>query len=419
MKPIRFIALLIPVLIQCQESSEKSPLESSQEQTEITQWRGPDRNGIYPEKNLLKEWPEGGPEMIWKFEGLGIGYTTVAVTEKTIFTTGTHDSTSYIYALDHDGNLLWKKEYGYAWMTNYPGARSTPLIYDGLGYLLSGRGVLVCFSPDNGDTVWTKDLFNEFDGENIRFGITENLLIDGDKLFCTPGGGDANVVALDRVNGELIWKSQGNGELSAYCSPRIIEHNGRRFLVTITAKSAISIDPENGDLVWSHDLNDPDGIHGNIPLYHNGYLFTMNGWGNGSIMLKLSDDGTAVEEAWRSHLFDLEHGDVVRIGNNIYGTDHTSRLFACVDWETGAIKDTLKEYASGSVIAADSMIYCYAYNGDVALIKPLPEGFKVVSSFKAPGVKRDHIAHPVIKDGILYLRYANELMAYAVGADMK
>jgi len=381
---------------------------------ENSQWRGPDRDGFYPDKNLLTEWPEKGPDIIWSYEDLGIGYTTVAVTSDKIYTTGTIDSTSYIYALDLDGNLLWKKDYGKAWMVNFPGVRSTPLIYGNNGYLLSGRGLLICFDTENGTTIWSKDLYNDFDGRQIRFGITENLLIDGDKLFCTPGGENANIIALNKDSGELIWRSKGVGEPSAYCSPIMIEIDGKKYFITITAKSALSLDLETGEVIWSHDLDYPDGIHGNTPVYHDGYLFCMNGWGAGSRMLKMINDGTAVEEVWRSTLFDLEHGDVILMEGNIYGTDYTTKHFSCVDWKTGVVKDSIKDFSPGSVVTADGMIYLYAYAGDVVLVKPKPEGFDIISSFKAPGEKRDHLAHPVIKDGRLYIRYANTLVAYNI-----
>lgn len=403
MKKYLLLFFLVPFLLQCQQQSP-----------EISQWRGPDRDGFYPDKNLLKEWPEKGPKVLWSFEELGIGYSSVAIAHNKIYTTGTFDSTSYLFALSLDGELLWKKEYGLAWMTNFPGVRSTPLIYNDYGYLLSGRGKLICFRANDGEKVWEKDLFKDYDGKNIRFGITENLLIDDNKLFCTPGGTDANVIALNPLSGELIWKSKGNGEESAYCSPRMITIDGKKYFITITAKSAICLDPENGELVWSYDLQYPHGIHGNTPFYHDGYLFTMNGWGFGSTMLKITNGGSDVEEVWKSHLFDLEHGDVLKIGDNIYGADYTTRHFSCVDWKTGAVKDSIGMFAPASVISADGMIYLYAYDGDMALIKPEPDGFDVVSRFKAPGEKRDHIAHPVIHNGRLYLRYSNMLLAYNI-----
>lgn len=395
--------LLILLLVSCQEQ----PME-------ISQWRGPNRDGFYPDTGLLKQWPEGGPELLWTFEDLGIGYATAAVTSEKIFITGTFDSTSYLFALDQEGNLIWKKEYGKAWMTNFPGARSTPVIAGNHGYVLSGLGKLVCFETAKGDFIWTKDLYADFVAREVRFGMTENLLIDGDVVYCTPGGVKSNVVALNRFTGDVVWISKGNMEPSAYCSPALIDIKGRKTLVTITANSIIALDPGNGSLLWSHDLLYPNGIHGNMPVYYDGYIFAMNGWDFGSVMMKVKEDGSGVEEAWRSTLFDLEHGDAIRIGNNLYGTDYTTRHFSCIDWYTGAVKDSIDRFAPGTVIAADGMIYCYAYSGAVALIRPTAEGFEVVSSFDAPGMKRDHIAHPVIHDRKLYLRYANALMVYDI-----
>lgn len=397
-----FVVIILALFTQCKNAPEQS------------QWRGPDRNGIYPEANLLKVWPETGPELLWKYEDLGIGYSSVSVTNKNIFTTGTIDSLTYVFSFDINGKLLWKKEYGKEWTDNFPGVRTTPLIYDGKGYLLSGLGKLVCFNTENGETIWTKDLFEDFDGQNIFYGITENLLLEGDKLICTPGGIDANVIALHKDTGELIWKSAGVGEKSAYCSPLIITHNQKRYLITNTAKSLISIDPENGELIWSHELKYPHGIHGNTPIYKDGYVFTMNGWGFGSVMLKIQEDGQAAEEVWNSELFDLEHGDVVLFGENLFGTDYTTRSFSCVDMKSGEVKKSIKDLAPGTVIAADGMIYCYAYSGEMALIKPNEEGFEVVSRFKVPGKKKDHLAHPVIKDGKLYVRYANGMYVYSI-----
>ncbi len=403
MKNKLLILLCMTLLVSC---TKKSP--------EVSQWRGPDRDGFYPDEGLLKEWPVDGPRLLWSYDELGKGYTSVAVSPARIYTTGTFDSTSYLFALDHQGQLIWKKEYGKAWMTNFPGARSTPLIYDGFGYLLSGRGKLICFDAESGEFEWTRDLYADFAAREVKFGMTENLLVDGDKLFCTPGGVKNNVVALDRFTGDLIWTSKGNMEASAYCSPRIFNMHGRRTLITITALSIIALDPEDGTLFWNHEMQYPHGIHGNTPIYHDGYLFAMNGWGFGSVMMKVKEDGTGVEEVWRSPLFDLEHGDALKIGNNLYGTDYTTRHFSCVDWYTGEVKDSLNQFAPGTLIAAEGMIYCYSYTGDMALIKPTEEGFEVVSSFSTPGQKRDHIAHPVIHNKKLYLRYANELRVYDV-----
>jgi outer membrane protein assembly factor BamB len=121
----------------------------------------------------------------------------------------------FVIALDHSGAQVWRTEYGQEWTENWNGLHSTPLFYKDKLYILSAFGRLVCLNASDGRILWAVELFKEYDGENIQWGITENLLIDDHKLYCTPGGKTANVIALDPDTGKLIWKSAGNGEKSA------------------------------------------------------------------------------------------------------------------------------------------------------------------------------------------------------------
>ena len=93
---------------------------------------------------------------------------------------------------------------------------------------------------------------------------------------------------------------------------------------------------------------------------------------------------------------------------------YTTKHFSCVDWKTGHVKDSIKQYAPGSVISADELIYNYTYAGELVLIKPEPDGFEIISTFKVPGKKRDHIAFPVIYDGKIYVRYEKSLWVYNI-----
>ncbi len=382
---------------------------------EESYWRGPDRDGKYPDKGLLKEWPEGGPELLWQFEELGTGFGSPAFANNKIYITGTKDSISYIYALDHSGKLLWKNVIGPEWMTNFPGMRTTPKIVKDRGYILSGLGVLYCFDAENGNHVWSTDLIEKYGGKNIRFGITENLLIDGDILYCTPGGADTNIVALNRFNGDLIWKSKGNGEASAYCAPVIFEHNGIKYFSTVTGKTVLALDLENGKVAWTFPMEYPYDIHGNSPLYHDGLIFVMDAWEMGSFQLKIANDGKSVEQTWKNDLMDLENGDAILIGNNLYGANWEHQSWSCVNWKTGEEKYNTEEFLPGALLYADGLLYWYDITGKAGLIEPTENGFVVKGQFKVPGPpKKDHSAHPVVYDGKLYLRYQDNLWAYNI-----
>ncbi|MGC9354687.1 MAG: PQQ-binding-like beta-propeller repeat protein, partial [Mariniphaga sp.] len=182
-----------------------------------TKWRGPNGNGIYNDTGLLKEWPSSGPEIIWHFDGLGEGHSSPAFANGMIYLSGMEETTGYIYALSTFGGLKWKAPYGEEFHESYPGSRSTPVIAGDLLYIYSGHGVLTCMDANNGDIKWRKDVFKDFDGKNIRWGVTETVVVDGDMVFVTPGGRKNNVVALNRLTGDLVWSSPGKGEISAYC----------------------------------------------------------------------------------------------------------------------------------------------------------------------------------------------------------
>jgi outer membrane protein assembly factor BamB len=208
----------------------------------ISQWRGPERNGLYNDTGLMKSWPAEGPSMLWAYEGLGAGHGSPAFSHDRVFVLGMPDTTGVLYAFDFDGNLLWKRDYGTEWFRNYTGTRSTPTVVGNLLYFMSGQGVVYCYDERNGNQIWSVDLLKTFDADNIQWGITESLLVDGDQLICTPGGKEYNVISLNRFTGELHWTSKGMGEQSAYCSPILINHNGTRMIITMTAESIIAVD---------------------------------------------------------------------------------------------------------------------------------------------------------------------------------
>jgi outer membrane protein assembly factor BamB len=189
--------------------------------------------------------------MLWSFEGLGRGFASVSVVEGTIYTTGMIEKTGYLFAIDDNGNLKWKTEYGPEWTGSYPGTRTTPTVDGDRLYIMSGQGRIACFEREEGDLVWQVDTLDKFQGKNIKWGIAESVLIDGDKVFCTPGGKDATIVALNKHTGQTIWTTKGLSNLSAYCSPILYETPKKRLLFTMVRKLIVCVDSENGKVLWT------------------------------------------------------------------------------------------------------------------------------------------------------------------------
>jgi outer membrane protein assembly factor BamB len=382
-----------------------------------SQWRGPNRQGIFFETGLLKAWPEDGPEMLWSYEGLGAGHSSVGIGHNRIFVNGMPDTLGVLYSFDLDGNLLWEKVYGTEWHQNYTGPRSTPVLKDGLVYLECGMGVVYCFDAFTGNINWEVNLLTAFDAENIQWGMTETLLIDGDNVICTPGDEKYNVVALNRFTGETVWTSPGYGEPAAYCSPVLVEHNNARLVVTITANSVIGLDADTGELYWRAEQMQRNKIHANSPLYFEGVIYCASNWAEentGLLALKLSEDGREAEQMWRNETVMNLMGGIVIHNGIIFSSTYRKNEWYAIDTLTGEEKLLSEEFGSEVIVFADGLFYLYSDAGELALVNMDWNHFEMKGRFEVPLGTGQHWAHPVIHDKRLYVRHGDALMVYDI-----
>ncbi len=381
---------------------------------EITRWRGEEQRGYYPDKGLLKSWPADGPEILWHFDELGEGFSSPAFANERIYITGMEEHTGFVYALTPDGRLIWKTAYGEEFWESYPGSRSTPVIAGENLYVLSGKGVICCLNATSGVSIWKKDLFKEYGGRNLQWGITETLVAHGNTLICTPGGKEHNVIALDLLNGQLVWSCKGKGEKSAYCSPLIVKIGSRNLLVTHTENNILGIDADKGQLLWTYPHTNRYSVHPNTPLYFNQHLFCFSGYGQGGVMLQLSEDGSNAKKKWFTEDLDSRIGGAVFVNGFLFGSGDENRAWQCYDWVEGNQRYESKELGKGVVITAENMLYCYSERGELALVEADPSGFKIASKCSVTLGSGQHWAHPVINDGLLYIRHGNALIAYKI-----
>ena len=179
-----------------------------------------------PEKGLLKKWPEGGPRLVWKYSPCGEGYSGVSIAEGKIFTAGDFDDAEMILALDMHGKLLWKAPNGEAWQKASPGSRTTPTYNDGVLYQMNPAGRLAAYEARSGKQLWAVDLQAGFDAQYGIWGLAENVIVEGDKVLCMPGGPKGRVVALDKRTGKTVWANTQIEHAAAYCSPLVVTYGG-------------------------------------------------------------------------------------------------------------------------------------------------------------------------------------------------
>jgi outer membrane protein assembly factor BamB len=390
------------------------------------QFRGRNRDGISQETGLMQRWPNQGPKLLWTAsENLGEGYSSVAVVNNKIFTTGMIKGGGVIFAFNLQGELLWKNIYGPEWRGAWPGTRSTPTVIGDKIYLFSGVGRLFCFSEEERKILWSRDLVEEYQGLKTEWGWAESPLVFGDKVVCTPAGHKATMVALNCQTGKIVWTSQSLGEQHAYCSAIKIGRGKSTVLVNRTEHFFFGVDGINGKILWKFDCKElmkpakPPQIHPNPPLYHDGHVYFTSGYDAGGAKFSLSEDGLRIKLDWWDKALDVFHGGAVLVKNKIYGASYSRKKrsrWISVDWETGkSVGEMNWDNQQGSLIYADNRLYCYAEkSGEIRLIKADPS-FEVMGAFKTPSQQSGFFwAHPAISDGRLYLRHKNRLYCYDI-----
>ncbi len=393
-------------------------------QGQDAQWLGPQRNGIYPDTLLLEEWPAGGPAMLFATPGMGKGFSSAVATGDRIYATGIKDTLEYLTCLDHSGNILWQHPYGRCWIKSYPDARCTPTVEGERVYVLSGMDRLVCFHAHTGTEIWSVDVHKEYNSNWDMFGVSESVLLVDDKVIVTPAGETTTVIALDKMTGSLVWKSECLQARRSNMSPVVIEHAGKKYIITSMQTHVLGVDAEDGSILWSYHYNFLDKNGDNVtilvngPTYRDSCLWISNGWDVKSVMLQIAPDGKSVTEKFSDHTFDNQNHGVVLIDSFLYGSNFTGRQsgkWICMNWNTGEITWIADFYNKGPILSADGMLYCCEEkSGQIALVKADPKEFKVISTLKIDKGAGPYWSRPSIYSGMLLVRHGDYLVAYDI-----
>jgi len=381
------------------------------------EFHGAGRTNISPDKGLLKQWPEGGPSLVWKYSECGEGYSGVSIADGMIFTAGYLGGQETLITLDSGGKLLWKAPNGEAWSGPSPGARTTPTYNDGVLYQMSAAGRLAAFQAKTGKPVWAVDLAAEFGAKFGVWGAAENVILEGDKVLCMPGGPKGRVVALDKRTGKTLWANTEIEQTAAYCSPLVVTYKGVRQLVTMTQKSVLGVEVETGRLVWQAPFLPKSPQNALTPVFYDGQVFVACGHWSGGTVMKIDPDAKTATQVWYRKELDNCHGGTMLINGRLYGTGCRmgGKDFYCVDFLTGKSIKTDATLGKVGLTLADGMLYCLNHRGTVSLLEITPDGFRIASQFD---LKRKpdnfYLAHPVVCGGRLYLRGGPDLYVYDV-----
>jgi len=384
------------------------------------QWQGPDRTRMSKETGLLKQWPAGGPRIMWTANNLGTGYGSMAVAGDRVFVQGARGQNSFVSALNRaDGKEVWAKPLGTieTRMRTPQGAgpRGTPTVDGDRLYVLTENGDLACLKTD-GSMVWQLNILKEFGGSQLPWLISESPLVDGPHVVVSPGGRGAGIVKLDKMTGKTVWTSKELSDTAGYSSITVADVQGVRTYMTFTAQAGVGVRASDGKLMFRY-AKAANGV-ANIatPVFFNDKVFFTSGYGAGGGLLALSakDGDVVANELYHTLNMKNHHGGVVVVDGYLYGFNDL--ILTCLDVATGNVVWRDRSVGKGSVTYADGHLYIQSENNMVGLAEASSSGYREKGRFEIPDKGQMSWAHPVISDGRLYVRNQDTLLVYDIKA---
>ena len=395
------------------------------------QWRGPERDGTSKETGLLKQWPAGGPKLLWQVNDIGDGYSTPVVVGSRIYVMSNRGmDNEFVQALSiQDGKVIWTTRIGNVGPNGepqFPKARSTPTVDGNFLYALGSDGDLACLEVKTGKVRWTKNIRTEFGGKPGTWAYAESPLVDGDGVVVTPGGAQATMVALNKKTGAVIWKSAvPGGDPAGYASAIVVQAAGRKQYVQLLEKGLVGVDAKTGQFLWRYSEAAKGPAQFITPIARGEFVYGgALGFGGALVRLKANGDGVAAEQVYLIRGLPNGLGGAVIVGDHIYGTQGRDTLIAA-EFTTGKVKWEEKSIGASTIAAADGLLYLHELNGQVALVEATADGYREKGRFTPPGqpekkkvggYPESAYCSPVIANGTLYIRDLGTMWAWDIKA---
>lgn len=370
-------------------------------------WRGPHFDGISRETTYRTDWPAGGPKRLWEVE-VGIGYSSMSVSQGRVFTMGNFDDVDQVTAIDAvSGRIVWTHRYPCPAKdpNGYHGTRVTPTVDGNRVYTLSRRGHLFCLTAEGGKVVWSKDFTKDYGAKAPTWGYAGSPLALGRLLITEVGGKGTSVVAFDKLTGQEVWRA-GNDKV-AYSSIIPFVLDGQTNILVLSADALTARSATNGKELWRVPWKTRYDVNAATPVLSGRRVFISSGYGKGCAWIEFGAD--QARTLWSNTRMRNHVSTSVIWDGFVYGFDE--RQLKCLDLATGEEKWGVRDYGKGSLLKAGKHWILYSDRGEVALADLGPDGCRERASFQALEGKATW-AVPVLANGLLYCRNLDHVACF-------
>jgi len=418
----RFLASQSSALPSGSASVEEAELQAVVESSSWPGFRGPARDNVLVGVTIDSDWSRQPPTEIWR-RPVGPGWGSFALVGNRLCTQEQRDEHEVVVCYDAaTGEPIWLHANRARFWESMGGVgpRATPTYHDGRLFTLGATGVLNCLDVATGEPVWTRNIADDTGAKVPDWGFASSPLVVDDRVIVHAAGAPDGraVVAYDLFSGEPLWFGEAGG--ASYSSPHLATLDGVRQIVMITGEGAYGLAPETGDLLWNHEW--PLGQGGSRvvqpAIIDDGQSILIGtSFGFGTRRIKLSSNGSeswTVEEGWTSRGLKPYYNDLVVHRGAAFGVD--GNILAAIDLTTGDRAWKGGRYGNGQVLLLpdDDLLMVLSEKGELALVRASTERFEEVARMRVLDGKTWN--HPIVVDGVLYVRNAEEAAAYRLPA---
>ena len=395
-----------------------SPLETSSGSTAnnptAAGWpgfRGAMRDDVVRGVRIDTDWTRQPPVELWR-QPVGPGWSSFAVQDNLFYTQEQRGNDEMVSCYNlASGKPVWKHRDAARFYESNAGAgpRSTPTLHNGRLYTLGATGILNALDARNGSVFWTRNAASDTKTKIPGWGFSSSPLVIGDTVVVATAGA---LAAYDIANGTPRWFGPAGGR--GYSSPHLLTVGGTAQIVLLNGEGAISVNPADGALLWKYAWEGDSIVQPNVTP--NGDVLIGSGSGLGSevgvlrLAVSHGSEGWTTSQRWVSEGLKPYFNDFVVHKNLAFGFDGSN--LACIDLNNGERKWKGQRYGNGQLVllADQDLLLVISEEGEVALVKAVPDQFSEIARFKALQGKTWN--HPVVVGDTLLVRNSEEMAAF-------
>ena len=373
------------------------------------QYRGINRDGISKETAIIKTWPATGPKVVWKTP-VGDGYSGMAIVGNRIYTMDAKDKDEFVVCIDAtSGKEIWRYRNDSNFINDQGnGPRGTPTVEGDVVYSFGAQGILSALNAKDGSKIWTRDVKKDVGGKVPIWGFSSSPLIEGGLLILPVGGSDNNaIVAFNKKNGEIAWRSQGDEP--GYSSAIATSIKGVRQILAFSGTKLLSVAPVDGKLLWSFPWKTDYFVNAAVPIVMpDDKVFISTAYDVGAAVLKVNAAGGkhSVQEVWLSKSMRNHFNTSIYHNGHIYGFDNA--VLKCIDANTGEDKWKKSGFGKGSLLLADGHLIVLSERGQLLMVEATPTEYKEKAS--AEVLQGKCWTMPTLVNGKLFVRNQKEMV---------